>query len=596
MAASSRYLRIDATLDVECSRWDQFAVAAIHTAAGTTIARTVGALVDELLTMQGSTIWAHCGGTYDFLAIAEELRRRQIACSIDLAGSRISRLVGGGVTLRDSWPLVPLALDRAAELAGLAAPVLDLPCACGRACGGYCAIEPHDPRPAVAAYCAEDARVLWHVLRRVRAIGVEMGLSMRGTLGSTAWATARDTLLLPDADLSPYDWRLVREGHYGGRVTIVRPRAERGHHWDLASAYPAALARTPVPTGAPITSGGRDAGALFDRGAPGIYAATVHVPPMLIPPLPVRIGARVAYPLGEIRGAWALPELRAAIDRGCEVRAVRWSITWPREEVLFAGLVARWYDARAAAGRGTALGDWIRLLANSLTGKFAEAPDRRAARMFPDTIKLCHRRAPCSDRRCVGACGAYEQLDTWGELWSVPFFRPAPSGHLQWAAYLTAATRGSWLAGAESQGERLVYGDTDSLWTTGQAPPPGMGDGLGEWSYKGAFEAWDCRAPRAYRYRDPLAGGVVRTAGMTLSDEDWSDGGASSSRGVLSFAEAARASRGLFRRASRSYRVPESTGWYGDRALDPSRGIAVPVEHGQIASHYGNRSPASAVP
>ena len=579
-------VRCDATLDVECSAWDRFACAAVHARGGTEVFHDVPELVDHLLTLQGATIWAHCGGVFDFLVIAEELRRREIPCAIDLAGSRISRITGGGITLRDSWPLVPMALDKAAGLAGVAAPVLGLACVCGKRCGGYCAIRPGDRRAEVAAYCAADATTLAAVMRAVIGHAEDLGLSLRGTLGSTAWASARDQLMLPDADIKPADWRAIREAYFGGRVTIARPRASGpGAHWDLSSAYPAALASTSLPWGDPATYGGREAGACLANDRPGVYACRVRVPADLyLPPLPVRQGTRTTFPTGTFHGTWTLPELRAAERRGVAIESVRWAIVWASERVVFGELIGAWYGARHRAGKGTALGEWIRLLANSLTGKFAEAPERASARMFPTEIKTCKGTRPCSPRACVGACGAMEQLDLWGVLWGCPYYRMAPSGHLQWGAYLTAVTRGTWLDAADSHGEDLVYGDTDSIWSTAPASPAPAGDGLGQWQHKNAWESWECRAPRAYRYRDPEGGVVVRTSGMSLTDEEWEAGGAELDRGVMSFAEAARASGSLFRRVTRRYTLPNggrASGVYGDRVLDAASGMTFPLPYGK---------------
>jgi hypothetical protein len=585
-------LKIDGTLDLECAAWDRFAVAATYEpVGGVTIHRSIGALVDFLIKRRG-TWWAHAGGTYDALAIAEEMRRRQIPCSIDLAGARISRLIGGGFVVRDSYPLVPLPLDVACGLAGEDPPELALACRCGLACGGYCSIRPNDPRRAVSDYCAADARALYRVLCAVRDVASDLCLSLRGTLGGTAWATARDMLDLPSQDLPPALWRTARDAYYGGRVTIVRPLCDGpGEHWDLSSAYPAALASLELPCGDWRHDADVAAELAFDRERPGIYGAVVRVPDdSFLPPLPIRQRGRLTYPFGRFRGAWCYHELVLAMERGVEVETIEWSITWSKAQNLFAGLIARWWDARAKAGKDTPLGRLLRLLCNSLPGKFAEAPDRRAARMFPSKIRHCNARRPCSIERCTGACGAWEQLDLWGQTWGVPFYRPSPAAHVQWGAYVTAETRGRWLEAAEVQGDQLVYGDTDSIWTaSGRAPSP-RGHALGEWELKHSWSHWECRAPRQYRYDNAAGATTLRTAGAKATVADWNRGEAELSRGVLTFNEAARSMErapretGLFRRRAQQWTLPTlalETGRYGDRLLDPRAGITYPLPYGE---------------
>lgn len=576
--------RCTGTLDIECASWDRFAVAATYTPeGGSRIHKTIVDLCDWLLASPGC-YWAHCGGTYDFLAIAEELRRRSLPCTVDLAGHRISRLVCGRVTLRDSYALVPFALDVAAPLAGARAPSLSFACTCGGSCGGYCTIRPGDRRPALAEYVAQDAYVLWQVLEAIQEHAATLGLHLRGTIGGTAWATAKALLELPDADFEPAQWRAIRKGYYGGRVQIFRPIARGpGSHWDISSAYPAALASVELPIGACDEYGSRLAAKCLALQRPGIYTVTIEVPESFVPPLPIRDGHYLAYPYGVLRGSWTLPEIELALARGALLIEVHDAMVFDGTVHIFGALIRHWFEARAAVGKKSPLGQWLRLLANSFTGKLAEGPDRRSVRMFPDSIVVCPMTRPCSRQRCSGACGAYEQLDHWGQVWSVPFYRPAQSGHVHWAAYLTAATRAAWLAGAESQGESLVYGDTDSLWTTSRVGPRPQGRQLGAWEYKHSWTEWQCVAPRAYRYRSDDGGAIVRTAGMSVTDDEWLAGRAEHARGVMGFVEAARASSGLFRRSFRKWTMParaRDSGLYGDRLLDERNGITYAREYG----------------
>lgn len=589
-------MKITGTFDIECAEWDRFAVAATYqpTQEGkgdgkSTVHRSVQSFVDFLLSHPKSTWWGHASGSYDTLCIAEELRRRSIPCSIDLAGSRISRLRGGGITVRDSWPLVPLPMSVAARIAGEHAPQMGLPCRCSQSCGGYCSIRPADTRRVVADKCTADARVLYRLLDTLRSeVAPALGLVLRGTLGGTAWATARERLALPNCDLPPAAWRRIRESYYGGRVVIARPHASGpGTHWDINSAYPASLAKTALPCGAWSAYAKADARRCFDRQRPGVYACEVTVPEIYLPPLPARVGGRLAYPIGTFRGVWTLHELRTAQHRGTTIDKIAWCHAWEAEEILFDGIINEWFRARSDAGKYSPLGQWLRLLPNSITGKLAEGPERQSAKMFPESVKWCEGKHPCNRRVCVGACGSYVQLDIWGQVWGVPFYRPSPSAHIQWAAYLTAATRERWLIGAESQGMDLVYGDTDSLWTTGRTAPQPTGARLGEWEYKGSWRDFECTAPRQYRYTDDKSTTpVVKSTGATLTNADWLRGTATVDRGVLSFTEAAATGKGLFQRKELRYSIAtrgKETGWYGDRVLDPEERITLPMPYATIS-------------
>lgn len=576
-------IRVDGTFDLECASWTHFILAVTNSVRdGVRIHYSRVELVNYLLT-HGGTWWAHNGGKYDLLAIVEELRERGLYMSISLQGERVSRAVGQGLTLCDSYSLLPFGLELVAELGGRTAPRLGWPCQCGESCGGYCSITrglAPARRAELADYCVADTESLHAGLDAIAAHAERHDYDLRGTIGGAAWATARRQLGLPDADLSPSLWRRIRGAYHGGRVSVFRPRADHGRHWDLSSAYPAALGATALPIGDPVELGGAAASRALGERRPGIYSCTVTVPDCHIPPLPWVCADRTAFPVGEVHGVWTLPELEAADARGVTITAVRWAVVWPEEQTVFGDLMRAWTGVRAQLDRESPAAKWQRLFANSLTGKLAEQPERRFVVLHPPKIRLCPQRGRCA-RTC--RCGGYKQVDFWGELWSVPYYRPAPSGYIHWAAYVTAVTRVAWLQGAESQGDGLAYGDTDSLWTTSRHRPHPDGEGLGEWSLKHTWGDWRCAAPKSYSFVDGRTGEVVvRSSGSRLTWREWRDGEAAQDRGVMPLLSAARAhaGRGLFRAQHHRWTLPttgERTGWYGDRMLDGGAQVTHPV-------------------
>lgn len=576
-----RSYRVDGTFDIECAQWSRVVlVVTRHRVEGVEVHRTMRAAVERMLGL-GGVWWSHNGGTYDSIAAVEELRLMGVTMSISLSGSRISRAMGSGLTLCDSYAVIPLGLDAAAQIAGVAAPVLGWRCECGSNCGGYCGIHVGiggAKLDDLIAYCVADTGVLMDVLDALDTYCSDHDLDLRGTIGGSAWATARRVLELPDADFPAATWKRLRSGYHGGRVSVFRPRAAAGRHWDLSAAYPAALAKTALPVGDCNEYGARIARVCMGSRRPGIYACTVRIRDCHVPPLPWSWRGGTAYPVGDVSGVWTLPELDAALLRGCVILDVHWCVVWGSEECVFGALMERWTDLRFAVGKSTALGAWLRLYPNSITGKLAESPDRRFVRLNPEAgaIRMCTGASPCTRAKCSGACDAWTQLDQWGQLWTVPYYRQATSAHIQWAAYTTAVTRVAWLDGAESQGMDLVYGDTDSLWTTSRHRPYPDGDGLGEWSLKHTWAEWECAAPKSYAFVDGNTGEVtVRSAGARVRAGEWQEGTASQDRGVVTLVEAAQSMtdhRGLFRAKHHTWSRPtggSNTGWYGDRMLDP---------------------------
>lgn len=610
-----RELQVTGAFDIECASWDRFVVGALTDGRTTTIARTADDLVDALLD-RGGTWWAWNGGRYDFLLVAEVLRRRGLRYGVSLSGSSATRLTCGGLTLCDAARLCPMTLDQACGIAGIEPlPALGWECQCGLVCGGYCTITGREDlfRAAeLASYCARDAQACLAIVRALAAEAAQAGIVLRGTIGSTAWATAQARLQLPAASdtLPRWAWEESARGYYGGRVCVARRVAEYGLHHDLSSAYPSALRATPLPVGAPEQLGRAEASAAFADELEGIYRAIVTVPTdEFLPPLPVRgAGGRVGYPVGRFAGAWTGIELRAAQASGATIERIVTGLVWPARASFFAPLVEDWHDRRLEHGKASGFGAWYRELSNSLTGKLAERPERSSIIVNPSKVRLCIPGDPISDRagctraRCTGRCAAYSAIDRWGQIWSAPYWRIGASAHIHWAAYLTAATRIAWRAGAARVGDALVYGATDSVWSAGDAKPGTVGQEMGQWADKGEWADWRCRGPNAYHYVDVNTGEVhVRVAGASgISARDWRDGGTSPdqivrARGVHTFTQAAamagRADRpggkGLFARREVTRTLPDPTsGWYGDRRWRAGDQRIGPVTITELREHW----------
>lgn len=556
--------------DIECAGWTHpVVVVTLHRTEGVAVHRTVGEAVQRMQRL-GGRWWSHNGGQYDTLAALEFMRAGGIERLINYAQGRVTRSTGDGLTLSDSYALIPLGLDAAAELGGVAASELGWSCSCGHQCGGYCSITRRlSParRAQLTAYCVADCETLLAALLGLVRWAEEHDVDLRGTIGGSAWATARRQLLLPDAAYEPAMERRIREAYYGGRSGVYRTAAPNLRQWDMVGAYPAALVE-PVPVGDAAELGPRDAQRALTARRPGIYAAKVTVPSSHLPPLPWRYHQRIYYPTGPVAGVWALPELEAAIASGVRVERVYWAVVWPREEPLYADLMQLWSSWRVAAGKDSAVGRWLRLLSNSLIGKLGERGDRKSIRLHPPRkdVRVCIGRAPCSLRRCTGVCGQWEQLDQWGELWAVPYYRQAPSAHVQQAAYATARTRVAWRTEAERHGEDLAYGATDSIWTARRRAPDDVGRELGEWELKDTWVDWSAVAVGAYRGTSARESKLIlRTAGARLLPSEWQAGESMQDRGVSSLLAAARSGDGLFVRRSDKWTLPVMGEWCSDR-------------------------------
>ncbi len=552
----------------------------------------IDAMIDHLRTVGGT--WWGAAYVLDLQnGPLERARKRGIPCQVDRAAHRVTRIVMGKLTLRDSYAIWPVPIDDICGALGRKVPHLPFPCVCGRhtcscgkcgGCGGYCRIgeKAAEGDPELLDYCIADCRDLFDGLHHLRGFTQKHQISLRGTIGQTAWKTAKSEIGVPDSDMPWHLWRAARKADKGGRGAIVRPMVGAQHivsHHDICNAYPAQLARAELPVGSVRELGGdKQARGALGNARPGLYTLTVHVPEdLFIPPLPWSHGGSQWFPVGEIAGTWTLPELCAAFDRGVQIVKVHSALIWEATAPIFEALVRRWYAIRKAAGRKTPLGQWVGRMAKALTGVFAMRPDRERVTMHPETIKVCLRVGACRNG-CNGRCGAYNQLDLDGEIWGIPYQRLGDSSYPQWSAYLRAATRVQWLAQAERFGTDLCMGNTDSLWTIGRQKPEPLGDGLGEWEFQGAYNGLEVRTLTTYAVRDRDTGELQIRGLPHATEDDWKRGAGVIDRGVVTFGRAAKSTKGLFQKRRRVWSLPDSDGRmiWGDRKMS-SGGYTVPL-------------------
>lgn len=575
-------VRVDGVFDIECYGWDNFLVGVTLTADGDCRVWHDPESMFGYLYGLGGSWWGHNAGKYDILQALDVLCKEGEGQSIAYSNGRVTRTMGGGLVMRDSYSLIPMGLEDVAVMGGVQIPKLWFDCTCSHDCGGYCRLAkrmPYYMKERVIEYCIQDCQALLAGMSSLCEFAAEHDYDLCGTIGGSAWATVRRTLGIADSDIPAAQWRALRSGYFGGRCSVFRPRVNGpGGHYDIGSAYPHSLANVWLPVGVASEMGSGNALAALSRDRPGMYACTVIVPDCKVPPLPWVWGEGLAFPVGEVSGVWTLLDLQEAVRLGCTIQSVHWGIVWDAEERVFGQWVKDIYKVRSHYGKKHPFGKWTRWFPNSLCGKFAERPDKRMLRMNPETrdIVYCDGKSPCTLTTCV--CGSWVQEDKWGHIWSVPFWRMSDSSHVHWAACITAASRIQHAGQLRAHGDDAVYCDTDSLWTTGESPPEPAGDGLGEWSRKCGFLDFESPAPKAYAYTDDKTGEyIISYAGALLSVAEWTKGEASQDRGVLSILDAARAGGGLFKRAHRTWTLPRHGEWYGDRRLRASSGMTVPA-------------------
>lgn len=517
-----RDIQIDAVYDLECANWTDFVCGGYLESDGTyqlySEHRSAGPVNDQtrmadMMLARGGTVWAHGGGFYDHKWLIDIAARRNYTADISSAGPRIVTARIGKLNLRDTYALIPATLKELTAGQGIHKEELDLPCICENKCAGYCSIKRDMPVARyrrLTEYLRADCESLMQAMQKVRAYAADNDLDMTATVGSSSWRTMQRWLGLPPADLDANEHTFARGGYYGGRCQIPWPGEHRDvYRYDVSSMYPWSMKELAMPIGQHTRVYGADARAAFGREAPGLYQCTIDVPDMHLPPLPYRTKNRISYPTGRLTGTWCLPEIQYALSIGCKLRDVGEAIYWHRKaEKLFAPYVDKHFDLRAAVGKKSPVGIWLKFRLNSPTGKLGANPEKEHFFVNPSVIKKCPSSerckydgqwdcARCCEYHCTQRCGAMAEHSDY--IWSQYRYHLDDCAHVEWASYLTAGARIEWHRQAVSvaDGWDVLYGDTDSLRTL-QPRTRRIGLTLGLWNDEGRIKRFVGHAPKTY--------------------------------------------------------------------------------------------------
>lgn len=565
-------ISIDAVYDIETINWTEFLCGSLWTRThGMRVFHDPDGLADAILSIpRNHQVWAHSGGKFDFLWLLDHLIERgdrpraAVACS---GGSATSVRFADGPHLRDSLRLIPMGLASAARIAGEHREK-------GDAGIDFDKMTRNMPRAVydrVVAYCVSDTELLRDVLFSLVAYAEQNSIELRGTVGGSAWATASDWCGLDPADWPrPRLYNFVAEGYKGGMCAVGQLQTKKVHRYDRKSAYPASIMLS-VPHGPFRGLPSKTAAQAYRSHRPGIYQACVTVPETIAPCLPIAHKNRLVFPHGRMIGTWTHHELAAAELRGGIIHSIGGGVVWKKESAILAPFARRAFELRDQLPdwNKKSLGTWLKFLANSFTGKTGQSPET-------ESIVI----GDYSDNFEYKAIGISEHV------WRKDVWRIADCAHVQMAAVLTARARLELIEQIEHAGDKWVYSDTDSCFSTIKQTR-NVGDDLGQWNYEGLGRDWKCVAPKVYSYLDDESDtDVVHAKGVYINDrEEWERYVAGqkieNNRGVKTIKIAAREGGRLFVRKHLARALSEkvrSGAWVGGRKRNGNLTLAPHVD------------------
>lgn len=516
MSTKRRDIQVDCILDLEAEEFDTFVMAGFYDVACKRYDdfwwhTNEEELARFLLFQFDGTCWAHFGGGYDYKWLLDWAKKLRAKVSIVVSGAGVVVIKTKHGIFADSFRLAPMSLARFSDGMGVAKQALKLPCLktrlCKRDCPGFCQIRRNAPAEVlekVKEYNRYDCLSLTASLDALRKFAEEHDLDLGYTIGGSSWRELQRLYGIKSNALPKYEHRFIRASYFGGRVQAPdHRRLTKVNQYDVNNMYGSRLAYFTVPAGEPRWFYGNLALQKMTDTEHCVCEATVGVPPMYFPPLPVRYKTKsgavgVGFPTGTFSGVWTGLELRNAMRHGALVSVHR-ALAWPSAANPFREPMEKWWKLRtnAPGGKKSGLGEFMKFRQNSPTGKMGSKEIKQRYDLFIDDIRVCR----CRTEEEKEACQCFPHSMVSEGVYSREYESIDPCARIEFATTLTSRARIELDCFAEEAGyENVVYCDTDGLKTLTEVNSSRIGSGLGQWIDEGPAYDFQALAPKVYSY------------------------------------------------------------------------------------------------
>lgn len=315
---------------------------------------------------RGKWFYAHAGGIADMNFLFQEFLEDQgykVDASFSGASAMIVRVYKGGHqwVFVDSYRLLPDKLANIAKFVGMAKGDVDFET---------------DNLLELIEYNELDCSILWHAINSFETVLRTLGGQLQMTLASSAMYLFRKKYLARTIDTSDNVNEAARQSYIASRVEIFKRECQQAVYYDINSSFPHAMTY-PSPGNLKCSR----------KTLPGhdmvIADCEIEVPDSYFPPLPYRAKNRKIYfPTGSWRCWFTGVDLRLLEELGGRILKVY--------EVMefFAFDDLRDFAQDLYEKRLSSKDDMsklvLKLLLNSLYGKFGESSEKTRVICFPD--------------------------------------------------------------------------------------------------------------------------------------------------------------------------------------------------------------------
>lgn len=350
------------------------------------------------------------------------------------------------------------------------------------------------PYPILKDYNELDCVILWNAINEFQKRIIDLGGELRMTQASCALNLFRRRFLTADIATHRALNQRAQLSYVASRVEVYEQYCEDAEMYDINSSFPYSMTKS-VP--------GHYLGAdekLNESEETYLVNASVRIPEMYLPPLPFKHRNRVFFPVGEWKSWFTAPDIELLRSTGGVIDKVHEVLHFePMHDLR--DYVLTLYEMRRTT-KDPFEKAMLKLLLNSLYGKFAESEEKLELLLNPETLECTHD-VPCVDNACIEELfpGAYLRHNSV----------PRDHAHVIMSSHITSNSR-SHLYHFLNQCNRLFYTDTDSLVTKQTFP---NSDKLGDLKYEGHINKATFLAPKLY-----IRDGKVKAKGFSNMTEE----------------------------------------------------------------------------
>lgn len=263
-----------------------------------------------------------------------------------------------------------------------------------------------------------DCKILWMAIKAFEETLWDLGGQLEMTVASSALGLFRRAFLHEKIRPIPAVNTVARQAYIASRVEVIKKRCAEANYYDINSSFPYAM--TFDAPGNFLTSSRR-----FGND-PYLASVEIEIPDMYLPPIPYRSDEkRIFFPTGRWETWLTNTDIELLEETGCRIHRVNEVMHFEKFSQLrdYAQTI---YQLRKDS-HSEAAKQILKILLNSLYGKFGEASQKSKMHLNPDADFLTEK----NKKR--------EQISPG--IWLVTEEIEIPHAHVPIAASITAIAR-----------------------------------------------------------------------------------------------------------------------------------------------------------